>query len=91
MVAEHADVWHSFGDLETFKRKSAVLEKWCAEVGRDPQAIGRSIGIGLGRIDRADAYVAAGVTEFTLGLSGPDYDLASVPDWIAWRDDHNRV
>jgi probable F420-dependent oxidoreductase len=90
MVAEHADVWHSFGDLETFKRKSAVLEKWCAEVGRDPQAIERSIGIGLGRIDRADAYVAAGVTEFTLGLSGPDYDLASVPDWIAWRDDHNR-
>ncbi|MGH8957786.1 MAG: LLM class F420-dependent oxidoreductase [Acidimicrobiia bacterium] len=91
MVAEHADVWHSFGDLDTFTRKSAVLEKWCAEVGRDPQEIERSVGIGLGRIDRADALVDAGVTEFTLSVSGPEYDLELVPDWIAWRDDRNRV
>ncbi|HEX5721692.1 MAG TPA: LLM class F420-dependent oxidoreductase [Acidimicrobiia bacterium] len=90
MVAEHADVWHSFGDLDTFVRKSAVLEKWCAEIGRDSQEIGRSIGLGIGRIDRADDYVASGVTEFTLGTSGPDYDLAAIPDWLAWRDDRNR-
>ena len=90
MVAEHADVWHSFGDLDTFIRKSAVLEKWCAEIGRDSQEIGRSIGLGMGRIDRADDYVAAGVTEFTLGTSGPDYDLAAIPDWLAWRDDRSR-
>lgn len=87
MVAEHADVWHSFGDLDTFIRKSAVLDKWCADIGRDAREIERSIGIGMGRIERADDYLAAGVTEFTLGLSGPDYDLESVPEWLAWRDD----
>jgi probable F420-dependent oxidoreductase len=89
MVAEHADVWHSFGDLATFTRKSRVLETRCAEVGRDPGEIRRSIGIGLGRIDRADSFADAGVHEFTLGVSGPDYDLAAVPDWVRWRDDRN--
>jgi hypothetical protein len=90
MVAEHADVWHSFGDLATFTRKSRVLDTRCAEVGRDPGEIRRSIGIGPSRIDRADSFLEAGVTEFTLGVSGPDYDLAAVADWVRWRDDRNR-
>ena len=30
-----------------------------------------------------------GTTLFTLGLSGPEYDLAVVPDWLAWRDQKN--
>ena len=89
MVAEHADVWHSFGDLATFIRKSRVLEMWCAETGRDPTKIRRSIGIGMGRIDRADSFLEAGVTEFTLGVSGPDFDLTPIRDWVGWRDDRN--
>ncbi|MGH8923795.1 MAG: LLM class F420-dependent oxidoreductase [Acidimicrobiia bacterium] len=88
MVAEHADVWHSFGDLATFKHKSDVLDRWCAEVGRDPKEVERSIGLSPRRLEQADSFVEAGVTEFTLG--DLRYDLAPVRDWLAWRDDHNR-
>ena len=28
----------------------------------------------------------AGVTLFTLGLSGPEYDIAQVKRWLKWRD-----
>ena len=30
--------------------------------------------------------VAPGATLFTVGTSGPDYDLALVREWVAWRD-----
>ena len=29
-------------------------------------------------------------TFFTVGLSGPRYDLGQVADWVAWRDERNR-
>jgi probable F420-dependent oxidoreductase len=44
LVATHADIWHSFADLDTFKHKSQILDEWCAEVGRDPSQIERSVG-----------------------------------------------
>jgi len=34
----------------------------------------------------ADALLEAGVTLFTLGLSGPEYDIAQVKRWLTWRD-----
>src|SRR3712207_6468435 len=34
VVAEHADAWHSFADLEVLRRKSAILAEHCAAVGR---------------------------------------------------------
>jgi hypothetical protein len=34
----------------------------------------------------ADALVTAGVTLFTVGTSGPDYDLSLVKEWVTWRD-----
>ena len=36
LVAEHADIWHGFGDVETIRRLGGVLDGWCAKVGRDP-------------------------------------------------------
>jgi probable F420-dependent oxidoreductase len=35
-TAEHATIWHSFGDVDTFTRKSGILDRHCADVGRDP-------------------------------------------------------
>ncbi len=89
IVAEHADIWHGFGDVETFTRKTGILDDHCAAVGRDPSEIERSIGVNPDSIDQADAYRAAGAVEFTIGLNGPDYDLGAVKEWIAWRDSVN--
>ena len=89
IVAEHADIWHTFGDTETVAHKSKVLDEWCAKINRDPNAIARSIGIKTENLDQADEFAALGVTEFTLGVTGPDMDLAPVQRWLEWRDSHN--
>ena len=44
-TAEHAQIWHSFGDVEVLRRKNAILDGHCADVGRDPAEIERSIGV----------------------------------------------
>jgi probable F420-dependent oxidoreductase len=85
-TAEHADIWHSFADLDTLQRKSAVLDQHCADVGRDPREIERSVAVTGDPRESAEALVAAGATLFTVSASGPDYDLSSLRDWVAWRD-----
>jgi probable F420-dependent oxidoreductase len=45
LVAEHADGWNAFGPPESFAAKSAILDEWCAKVGRDPKAIERTVAI----------------------------------------------
>jgi hypothetical protein len=49
----------------------------------------RSIGVSPKKIDLADAYRSAGAVEFTIGVSGPDYDLGPLREWLAWRDQVN--
>ena len=86
VVAEHADIWHGFGDAGTIARKSAILNDHGVAVGRDASTIERSAGVSRAPGEVADAMVAAGVTLFTVGVSGPDYDLSLVEDWVRWRD-----
>ena len=86
IVAEHADVWHSFGDVDTLRRKSAILDQHGADVGRDASQVERSVAVSAPPADVADALVEAGVTLFTVSSSGPDYDLSLVEQWVAWRD-----
>ena len=90
-TARHADIWHAFGNPETIRHKNAVLDSWCEREGTDPAAIERSVGVRPSSIERAGDFVAAGASLFTLGLSGPRYDLAPVRDWVEWRDEHNRT
>jgi probable F420-dependent oxidoreductase len=79
IVAQHADIWHSFSDPETLQRK----------LGRDVSQIEISTELRGRTPDEADALHALGTTLFTIGLSGPDYDLAPVRDWLSWRDSKN--
>ena len=44
IVAEHADMWNVFGTPETVAHKDEVLRAHCADVGRDPAAIERTLG-----------------------------------------------
>src|SRR5690606_21209740 len=66
VVAEHATIWHSFGDGATLRHKSAELDAHCAAIGRDPAEIERSVGVGTdGRPEIGDGLVAAGATLVT--------------------------
>lgn len=96
IVAEHAQIWHGFGDAATIAHKHGVLDAWCKRLGRDPGGIERSAGVSPrpGRLPEDVADYAAGAEElyavgtrlFTVGLSGPDYDLGPIRDLLAWRD-----
>jgi alkanesulfonate monooxygenase SsuD/methylene tetrahydromethanopterin reductase-like flavin-dependent oxidoreductase (luciferase family) len=44
IVAEYADMWNVFGTPETVARKDEILRAHCADVGRDSDAIERSLG-----------------------------------------------
>ena len=93
LVARHADIWHGFGDPGVVEHKVAVLDSWCEKEGRDPAAIERSVGVGRAG-PRDDGQLGRrlhdlGVRLFTVGLSGPDYDMSAVRDWVAWRDEVN--
>jgi probable F420-dependent oxidoreductase len=86
IVAQHADVWHGFGDPERIGHLSAILDDWCAKVGRDPAAIERSTTLGPADVERADDYVARGITLLIVRATGPDYDLGPLRELIQWRD-----
>ncbi len=84
LVAEYAQIWHTFADIDVLQRKSKILADHCADVGVDPATIERSVD--WPGEDKADALVAAGATLFTVGSGGPDYDLSEVEAAIRWRD-----
>jgi probable F420-dependent oxidoreductase len=87
VVAEHADVWHSFGDAETLARKSAILDEHGVAVGRDTATlVERSVGVSAPPSEQSPALLEAGATLFTVGTSGPDYDLSLAKQWVDWRD-----
>ena len=87
LVAQHADIWHSFSDAETLTHKSNVLAEHCRSIGRDPNEIQRSVGTPKGDpATVAQPLLDAGARLFTVGVGGPDYDLGKLKSWIAWRD-----
>ena len=90
-VAEYANIWHVFGDMESLTRKVGILGEHCATVGRDVAEIEKSTALSGGPADGSDADALAelGFTLFTVGLSGPDYDLSQLDAWLAWRDRRN--
>ena len=96
IVAQHADIWHGFGDPETIAHKHAVLDEWCRQVGRDPAEIERSAGVSPtpGRLPENVADYAAGAERSVRGrhpavhrgLERPRYDRGPIRDLVAWRD-----
>lgn len=88
VAAEHADLWNiAGGDIGDCVSRSALLDRLCAEAGRDPAAITRSIALGVSYDDPAstrDAIAAAidgGFRHIVLGLAAPYPD--GVASWVA--------
>jgi probable F420-dependent oxidoreductase len=91
IVAEHADMWHSFCDLETYRHKTEILAEHCSKVGRDPSTIEHVIGSQENIAEIADELADAGVSELTIGIGGDGsgYDLGELREMLAWRDGRN--
>jgi probable F420-dependent oxidoreductase len=90
LVAEHADIWHGFGDVDALRHKNAVLDRWCAEVGRDPAEIERSTAATAGPEQVGEALTDLGERLVTLSSDGDaGFDLALTRDWVAYRDEFN--
>ena len=87
VVAEHADLWNiPGGDIDDVVGRSALLDRYCVEIGRDPATITRSIHLPVS-YDRPnttrDAIARAtdaGFQHVVLGLSAP-YP-ANVARWV---------
>jgi alkanesulfonate monooxygenase SsuD/methylene tetrahydromethanopterin reductase-like flavin-dependent oxidoreductase (luciferase family) len=77
-VAEHADLWNiPGGDIDDVVAPSALLDRYCAEIGRDPASITRSIHL-LVAYDRPEdtrkaigEALDAGFGHVILGLMSP--------------------
>jgi alkanesulfonate monooxygenase SsuD/methylene tetrahydromethanopterin reductase-like flavin-dependent oxidoreductase (luciferase family) len=87
VVAEHADVWNfPGGDVEAAVRRGAVLDRICAEIGRDPASITRSLVLPVSydqpgsTRDTIAEVVGAGFRHIVLSLPAP-YP-ANVAQWV---------
>jgi probable F420-dependent oxidoreductase len=89
IVAQHADIWHSFSDAPTLERKLGILAEHGAAVGRDTSEIEVSVELSRKSPEDADELHAVGATLFTVGISGPNHNLSRVAEWLAWRDAKN--
>jgi len=88
VVAEHADLWNiPGGDIDDVIARSALLDRYCDEIGRDPAAITRSVHLPVsydqpGRTrDAIGQAVDTGFQHVVLGLHPPFPD--GVARWVA--------
>jgi alkanesulfonate monooxygenase SsuD/methylene tetrahydromethanopterin reductase-like flavin-dependent oxidoreductase (luciferase family) len=88
VVAEHADLWNIAGaTTDDAIERSALLDRYCKEIDRDPAAITRSMHVPVSyqQPNAARAAIAealeAGFRHFILGLPTP-YP-AGVAQWVA--------
>ena len=86
ITAQYANMWHGFGDPETFGHKVQVLNDWCSQVGRNPQEIERCVSPARDFDEKTlDEYVKVGTTHFILGMGVP-WDFDSLKRLLQWRD-----
>ena len=78
VVAEHANLWNiPGGDIDDCIRRSALLDGYCAEIGRDPASITRSIYVPVSydqpsvTRDAIGDAISAGFRHIVLGLPAP--------------------
>jgi alkanesulfonate monooxygenase SsuD/methylene tetrahydromethanopterin reductase-like flavin-dependent oxidoreductase (luciferase family) len=88
VVAKHADICNIAGvDLADVSARSALLDRYCTEIGRDPASITRSTNVSVSYDDPATSRSAvgaaldAGFSHIVLSLAPPYPD--GIAHWIA--------
>jgi alkanesulfonate monooxygenase SsuD/methylene tetrahydromethanopterin reductase-like flavin-dependent oxidoreductase (luciferase family) len=98
-TARYADVWNAYGSPVRFEELGAVLEERCAEEGRDPASIERTVTTHTvirdtpalamevwqetARIHDLEGKLGSDGTERGLSFGGPPADLAELVDRYA--------
>jgi alkanesulfonate monooxygenase SsuD/methylene tetrahydromethanopterin reductase-like flavin-dependent oxidoreductase (luciferase family) len=92
LAAEHADIWNIPGPphatLDFVSERSRVLDRHCADLGRDPASITRSVQLLFTADDPAAARAAiaslieAGFRHFVLAVR-PPWPGSNLPRWLA--------
>jgi probable F420-dependent oxidoreductase len=86
LVAKHANIWNFACAPQEFKRKMTILDEYCAQIGRDPAEIERSILIQQpSDLAWLDAWYEVGIRHFIYGLGIP-FDLTPARRLLEWRE-----
>jgi len=85
LVAEHAHMWNTIGSVADFERKTAVLDEWCAKLGRDPREIERTANVGGLTVKSVDEWLRAGLQHFVLRIAQP-FDTKELERVLKLRD-----
>ena len=88
IAAQYADAWHTFGAPDVWAKKNAILNEWCAKVGRDPSTIERTCAARPEQFNELEEYVKAGATQLVYGWDAP-WDTKELEGLLAWRDRMN--
>jgi len=89
-VARHADIWHTFLDVEAYGKATALVDELATRAGRNGGDIERSVT--WWGTDTVDAYLHAGATTFITEIhptSAQGFDFGVLEEMISWRDRHH--
>ena len=84
LTAQFADVHNTFGPVDHFRQKMEVLDRWCAELGRNPRDIERTVAVYPNDLDQTDAFAEAGADHLIV-MTGHPFDLAPIEKFLAKR------
>jgi len=84
LTAQHADMHNTFGPVDHFRGKMEVLDRWCADLGRDPREIERTVALSPADLADIKAYEVAGA-DHVIVMTGNPYDLSAVEKVLGSR------
>jgi probable F420-dependent oxidoreductase len=85
LVARYADMSNTPGIPEVVRRKNAVIDEYCEQIGRDPAEIERTCNIAADAVDRMHEWVEAGAQRLQIQLDHP-FDMGPVERALSIRD-----
>ena len=77
LCAEYADRWNASGSADEMRQRNAILDEACADIGRDPDSIIRSL-YGWASVMSADPWASVDAFEQVIG----EYREAGVNEFI---------